>query len=436
MTKVRILALLAGMVLLFIVPAAVFAQAPPPPATFDGMVSLDGEPAADGTMITAMIGDSTEAAGTATVVGGMYYIIVAQPPGENFDNQDVHFMVGEAMATEVGTWKGFGDNRDFALTAMMGAMEEPIMEEGAGLALGLFGMNSSGVSGRATLTEIGLNTEVILSINRGALNAELVHIHSGQCGETLGGVDYGLASFVGGSGGSTTLVEAGLAMIQDGDHAINIHEAGSPGNYIACGNIPATGEDQPRPMPKAMAMEAGEAGEAGSKGATGSAGPKGDAGGTGLTGSPGSRGAAGNTGATGAAGADGANGTNGTAGAQGPPGSSGNRRSCGRRWRRRRTRRHRPDPGHRGPGGSRWSICHEQKKLTSRKLELPKGPDRIGALLIYRDGRCLCLWAYSSGDINPPPVQAWASPDAPAQNPPHQVFKKHCKVLSDGPAYI
>ena len=325
MTKVRILALLAGIVLLLAIPSALLAQANAGPATWDGAATLDGEAVADGTMITAMVdgytGDQTY---MGTITDGIYFIMVAQPPGENFAGLDVTFMVGDAMATEVATWSDRGDNRDFALTAMMGAMEE-----GAGLAIGLFANNGSGQSGRATLTQIGDDTEVILSLNRGALLSELVHIHNGSC-EATGGIDKGLelTSFVAGSGGSTTLVPATLEHIQDGYHYINVHMAGNPGTSTACGNIPATGEDQPlRAMPKAMeageAGEAGEKGEKGEKGAPGSAGPKGDTGGTGLTGSPGSRGAAGNTGAAGAAGADGANGSNGTAGAQGPPGAAG-----------------------------------------------------------------------------------------------------------------
>ena len=82
-------------------------------------------------------------------------------------------------------------------------------------------------------------TQVELSISAGALETELTHIHSGQCGDTLGGVVFPLTSFVGGSGSSSTLVEATLDSLMDGNHAINLHEVGNPSIFTACGNIPA-----------------------------------------------------------------------------------------------------------------------------------------------------------------------------------------------------
>ncbi len=78
-----------------------------------------------------------------------------------------------------------------------------------------------------------------LSIPAGTFETEFAHIHLGQCGGTLGGVVFPLTSFVGGSGSSSTLVAATLASLMDGDHAINLHKAGEPGIYTACGNIPA-----------------------------------------------------------------------------------------------------------------------------------------------------------------------------------------------------
>ena len=43
MTKMKILALLAGMVLLLAIPAAAFAQGEPPPGRYFGSVTVDGE---------------------------------------------------------------------------------------------------------------------------------------------------------------------------------------------------------------------------------------------------------------------------------------------------------------------------------------------------------------------------------------------------------
>jgi hypothetical protein len=121
MIKVRILAMLAGIVLLLAIPTATWAQGVAP-ATWDGVATLDGEVVADGTIISALVGDTTS---TAVVTEGIYFILVAQAPGEDFANADVQFMVGDAMAAEVGTWTDRGDNRDFALTAVTDVIEEP-----------------------------------------------------------------------------------------------------------------------------------------------------------------------------------------------------------------------------------------------------------------------------------------------------------------------
>ena len=110
--------------------------------------------------------------------------------------------------------------------------------EADALTISLDEIDASGQSGWATLTARGGKTEVVLSLSPGALQTELVHIHSGQCGDTLGGVAHGLTSFAGGSGGSMTTVDASLSSLRTGDFAINAHQAGSPGTYTACGNIP------------------------------------------------------------------------------------------------------------------------------------------------------------------------------------------------------
>ena len=95
--------------------------------------------------------------------------------------------------------------------------------------------NSSGQTGKATLIGHGDTTEVTVQATGGI--SELNHIHTGQCGEaTLGGVDHGLTNTNGGS--VTTIVNATLGSLRDGDHAINLHQKGSPGVYTSCGNIP------------------------------------------------------------------------------------------------------------------------------------------------------------------------------------------------------
>ena len=107
------------------------------------------------------------------------------------------------------------------------------------ITLALNEMNDSGQSGWATLSDRNGDTEVVLLISPGFKDTKLVHIHSGQCGPTLGGVAHGLTSFVGGSGASIKLL-AGVSLdsLLTGGFAINSHNAQNPGDYTTCGNIP------------------------------------------------------------------------------------------------------------------------------------------------------------------------------------------------------
>ena len=111
------------------------------------------------------------------------------------------------------------------------------------LMIALQEQTNSGQSGWAVLTANGDETEVALTLSAGAMESELVHIHSGSCGDdTLGGIVHGLSSFVDGSGASVSTVAATLASLRTGNFAINTHKAGDPGVYTSCGNIPATAD--------------------------------------------------------------------------------------------------------------------------------------------------------------------------------------------------
>ena len=83
---------------------------------------------------------------------------------------------------------------------------------------------------------------MVLNLSAGDLQTELVHIHTGSCGDGLGGVVHGLTKFVDGSGFSVTTVDASLASLRTSAMAVNTHEAGNPGTYTTCGNIPTEGD--------------------------------------------------------------------------------------------------------------------------------------------------------------------------------------------------
>ena len=100
-------------------------------------------------------------------------------------------------------------------------------------------LNNSGVSGTAVLTAMGTQTQVVVTVTgEPAAGSEPDHIHTGECGATLGGVKYPLKNVEGGT--STTVVDVPLASLETGGFAINVHEsAANIANYVACGNIAA-----------------------------------------------------------------------------------------------------------------------------------------------------------------------------------------------------
>lgn len=99
--------------------------------------------------------------------------------------------------------------------------------------------NNSGVSGTATLTAMGAQTQVVINVTgEPAGGSEPEHIHVGSC-PAVGAVKYPLASVVNGT--STTMVNVSLDTLTAGTFAINLHEsAKNAGVYIACGDIKGT----------------------------------------------------------------------------------------------------------------------------------------------------------------------------------------------------
>jgi hypothetical protein len=106
MTKVRLLALLA-VVALVLFPAIAFAQgAPQLPCAFHGTVQVNGANVADGTVITATIGNDTY---TTTTSDSTYRVVITQPDGKSYDGLTVTFKIGSDTAKETGTWQMGGN---------------------------------------------------------------------------------------------------------------------------------------------------------------------------------------------------------------------------------------------------------------------------------------------------------------------------------------
>jgi hypothetical protein len=135
-------------------------------------------------------------------------------------------------------------------TTMMGAPAGTTPAAGTGTMMGA-GMGStiamqpvggSGVSGEATLTESGQQTQVMVRLMGSTANAtHQGHIHSGTCASP-GAVVVPLQSIsvdAQGSGTSTSTVDVPIHTAANGQHIVVYHEAGgSPGAPVVCGEIP------------------------------------------------------------------------------------------------------------------------------------------------------------------------------------------------------
>ena len=320
MKKPKILVLLTIVALFLAIPAVTLAQAPPL-ARFAGTAMVDDATAPDGTMVSAMIGEVEVASGT--VAGGKYLLTVVQPPGDDFVGAAIMFMIGDMMAGESSTWAA-GLSEPLDLTAMMA------VAEGETVTVSLYETWPSGVSGMATLTEIGEETRVKLYLNPGAVMTGGANVHSGSC-DAPGDVMFSLMSMMGMDSGmgmmddkmgmEMMMLDATLASLRDGNHVINVSMAGKPEVSTACGAIPNA--DGMAMMPALPGGPAGADGADGAPGAPGAIGPRGGTGAKGDTGASGAAGAAGAPGADGGAGPTGPAGPSGVAGAEGPAGAAG-----------------------------------------------------------------------------------------------------------------
>lgn len=104
--------------------------------------------------------------------------------------------------------------------------------------INLAAQNNSGVSGTATLTPMGNQTQVVVKVTGEPSGAsEPAHIHIGAC-PNPGSVKAPLQNIVNGT--STTIINQPLSTFTTGGFAINLHEsAANISHYVSCGDIPA-----------------------------------------------------------------------------------------------------------------------------------------------------------------------------------------------------
>ncbi len=117
MTRVKILALALGMVLLLTLPSVASAQRVPP-HVFVGEATLDGAAAADGTTVTAIVAGADAATATVTGGDGSYTIVVDQEDS-SFGGETVSFTIDGNAADETSSWEQ-GGGTELNLTASSG----------------------------------------------------------------------------------------------------------------------------------------------------------------------------------------------------------------------------------------------------------------------------------------------------------------------------
>jgi len=98
--------------------------------------------------------------------------------------------------------------------------------------------NKSKETGSAKLTAIDANkTRVEISLKGGPKGTpQPAHIHEGTCAKLNPQPKWGLENVV--DGKSSTEVPVGLAELQKGTYAVNVHKSGEDlKTYVSCGNI-------------------------------------------------------------------------------------------------------------------------------------------------------------------------------------------------------
>ena len=100
-------------VLLLMLPSVVSAQRVAPHG-FLGSATVNGSPAANGTVVAALVDGQQMAA--KSVTGGTYPVLLVEPSGESFDGKEVTFTIGGIAAAQTYIWQQ-GEVTELNLTA-------------------------------------------------------------------------------------------------------------------------------------------------------------------------------------------------------------------------------------------------------------------------------------------------------------------------------
>lgn len=177
--------------------------------------------------ITAAGTDAAGNAGTSSAV--TLTIDVTNPSAPTFTPTDADppDTVNQGLSDIVRVTAAFGEATTVTSSTLEGSLDQ--------ITVALLEDNNSGQTGTATLTARGTKTLVELSVTSGISGIQ--HIHAGTGPDDILGVVYDLGT-IGEDGTSSTLVEASLDDLREGDFIINLHDKDDASIYTSNGAIP------------------------------------------------------------------------------------------------------------------------------------------------------------------------------------------------------
>jgi hypothetical protein len=116
-------------------------------------------------------------------------------------------------------------------------MKSGMMKSSTHVTVHLMAQNGSGETGTATLTQMGSNVRVSISLMNVPAMAQPAHIHTGTCANLNPAPKYPLTNVLNGKS-MTTVHDVTLSTLTNGHYAINVHKSTNDlKTYVACGNI-------------------------------------------------------------------------------------------------------------------------------------------------------------------------------------------------------
>jgi hypothetical protein len=135
------------------------------------------------------------------------------------------------------------------LLLVLGAMPATVVAQAQSLTLNLAAQNNSGISGTATLTDLGGGkTRIAIQVTGAGAGPEPAHIHPGSCAQLNPTPAFTLTNVANGS--STTDVDTSLDQLTSQPFAVHMHKSFDELTvYVACADI-VQAQNRPGTLPR------------------------------------------------------------------------------------------------------------------------------------------------------------------------------------------